>query len=147
MRRLKTSCNPNKWTLGRINSHSINNVLSRFSVINKSNKNLALINIRLGLLRFNYCRPFYVKLPFFDTNWFCSSLVSLVFCKWLLSNKSAHPWHRQTCGVVINSIVPCFEKLISKKQEHKSQLNWNTLANFWKSTFWFYYFVHISSTW
>jgi len=31
--------NPEKWTLGRINSYSFNNILSRFSGTRKSNKN------------------------------------------------------------------------------------------------------------
>jgi len=42
----------------------------------------------------------------------------------------------------INDIVPSFDK---QETGAKVSLNWNTLANFWKSTFWFYYLVHISS--
>jgi len=29
----------------------------------------------------------------------------------------------------------------------KEALNWNILANVWKSAFWFYYFVHFSRKW
>jgi len=38
--KVKPSCNPEKWTLERINLHSFNNVLSRFSETRKSNKSL-----------------------------------------------------------------------------------------------------------
>jgi len=42
VRKIKPSCNPEKWTFGRINSHSFGNILSRFSGTRKSNKNLIL---------------------------------------------------------------------------------------------------------
>jgi len=43
----------------------------------------------MRLLYFNYCKSFYAELAFCirisieTTNWCCSSLVFLVFCKWL----------------------------------------------------------------
>jgi len=49
--------------------------------------------------------------------------------------------------VSISNTVPCFEKLISKKRKVKSHWTQNISARFWKSTFWLYYFVHISSKW
>jgi len=42
VRKIKQSFNLEKWTLGRINPHSFNNILSRFSGTRKSNKNLLL---------------------------------------------------------------------------------------------------------
>jgi len=42
VRKIKPSCNPETWTLGRINLHSFNNVFCRFSGTRKSNKSLIL---------------------------------------------------------------------------------------------------------
>ena len=42
VRKTKPSCKPENWTLARINLHSFNNILSRFSGTRKSNKNLIL---------------------------------------------------------------------------------------------------------
>jgi len=55
VRKIKPPGNPEKWTLGRINSHSFNNILSRFSGTRNEKK----------LHTDNYCTSFNVKLAFF----------------------------------------------------------------------------------
>jgi len=78
VQKIKTSCKPNKWTLWRINLDSFNNTLPRFSETSKPNRNPVLI---MHLLRFNSCRSLCKTCI---TNQFCSSLVFLVFCTWLV---------------------------------------------------------------
>ena len=88
VRNIKLSCNLEKWTLGRINLHSFNNVLSRFSGTAKLYKNLKLTN---------YCASINIKLAFFTI--FVLTLQTGFATRWcfwflkmtLLLNKFAHP--------------------------------------------------------
>jgi len=79
VRKIKPPRNPEKWTLGRINSHSFSKVLSRFSGTIKSNKNsIPTITVH------HLCKTCILYRICVDTTkWFCGSLVFLIFCKWL----------------------------------------------------------------
>jgi len=79
VRKIKPPHNPEKWTLGRINSHSFNNILSRFSGTRKSNKNfIPTITVH------HLCKTrILYRICIDTTKWFCGSLVFLILCKWL----------------------------------------------------------------
>jgi len=77
VRKIKPSCTPEKWTLGRIKSHSFNNVLSRFSGIRKSNKNLILTITVHHFMQNLHSLPMCLD----TTKCFCGLLVFLLLCK------------------------------------------------------------------
>ena len=79
VRKIKPPHNPEKWTLGRINSHNFNNILSRFSGTRKSNKNfIPTITVH------HTCKTrILYRICIDTTKWFCGSLVFLILCKWL----------------------------------------------------------------
>jgi len=94
VRKIKPPCNPEKWTLGRINSHSFNNILARFSETRKSNKNFTptitthhLCKTCILYLAYRQLLYIiYVKLAFFNLHSF------LNICKWLIHWTSLPPW-------------------------------------------------------
>ena len=53
---------------------------------------------------------------------------------------------RQTC-VLLSATYLHVLKIHKQETGTKESLNWNALAKFWKSAFWFYSVVHISSKW
>ena len=87
VRKIKPPHNPEKWTLGRINSHSFNIILSRFLGTRKSNK----------FHTDNYCTSFNVKLAFLPyLYWHYKLILRLAgvfdFLQMTLPlNKFAHP--------------------------------------------------------
>ena len=87
VRKIKPSCNPEKWALGRINLHSFNNVLSTLSRTRKSNKT--------WYWQLLYCTSINVKLAYLY--WLYKLVLRLAgafgFLQMtLLLNKFAHTW-------------------------------------------------------
>ena len=78
-REIKPPRNPEKCTLGRINSHSFNNILSRFSGTRKSNKNF-ILTITVHHLIYNLHSFPYL---YWHYKLVLRLSVFLVFCKWL----------------------------------------------------------------
>jgi len=91
VRKIKPPHNPEKWILGRINSHSFNNILSRFS----GTRNEKKINTDNYCTSFNHLMQNLHSLPYLY--WHYKLVLRLAgvfdFLQMTLPlNKFSHPW-------------------------------------------------------
>jgi len=135
--KIKPPRNPEKWTLGRINSHSLNNILSRFLGTRNEKK----------LNTDNYCTSFNVKLAFFTVfvlalqigfaaRW-CfrfsanESSIEQVCPPWFKLCVKKHEWRRSTAANKAHFLQPTLLLRCAEPPDHlRSEITSRALATF-----------------